>query len=79
MKTIILELPETKALILEKKAKEFGQSVSEFIASILDNLSDEADFDVTQDAIYNIKPSGNSGLSDLAKNHDHYLYGAKKK
>ena len=74
MTTVTLELPEEKAMFLEKKAEEFS-----VVAKLLDNLSGEEDFDVENDTFYTFKPIKGSGqgITDLAKNHDKYLYGEK--
>lgn len=80
MRTLILELPDEKVEVLEREARRCGKSVDEVVAELVGNLAaQDEDYDVTQDPIYNIKPSGESGLGDLATNHDHYLYGAKKR
>jgi len=77
MTTVTLELPEEKAIFLEKKAEEFGCSISDVMVQLLDNLSEEEDFDVENDAFYTFKPIRGSGqgITDLATNHDKYLYG----
>lgn len=79
MITVTLELPEEKAMFLEKKAEELGRSISDVVAKLLDNLAEEEDFDVENDAFYTFKPikASGQGITDLAKNHDKYLYGEK--
>ena len=79
MTTVTLELPEEKAMFLEKKAEELGRSIGDVVAKLLDNLFEEEDFDVENDAFYTFKPIKGSGqgITDLATNHDKYLYGEK--
>jgi len=79
MTTVTLELPEEKAMFLEKKAEEFRCSIGDLVAKLLDNLSEEEDFNVENDAFYTFKPIKGSGqgITDLAENHDKYLYGEK--
>lgn len=80
MRTLILELPDEKVEVLERTARWRCKSVNEVVTDLVSNLATDDDgYDVTQDPIYNIKPSGTSGVGDLSTNHDHYLYGAKKR
>ena len=79
MTTVTLELPEEKAMFLEKKAEELGRSIGDIVAKLIDNLAEEEDFDVENDVFYTFKPIKYSGqgITDLAENHDKYLYGEK--
>jgi len=79
MTTLILELPDEKAIFLERKAEEFGCSINDIMVQLLDNLSEEEDFDIGNYAFYTFKPIKGSGqgITDLATNHDKYLYGEK--
>ncbi|MBM3236450.1 hypothetical protein FJZ31_09145 [Candidatus Poribacteria bacterium] len=79
MTTVTSELPEEKEMFLEKKAEELGRSIGDIVAKPLDNLAEEEDFDVENDTFYTFKPIKGSGqgVTDLAKNHDKYLYGEK--
>ncbi len=81
MTTITLELPEEKSQFLEKKSKELGLSISQLVASFIDNLENEEDFNMKNDPFYTFEPIRGSGqgIKDLASNHDKYLYGEMSK
>jgi len=75
MSTLTLRLSKARLQSLEKNAKKFGKTVEEYILDLIEIMEKEK-FDVTQDAIYNIKARDSSAPVDLASNHDHYLYGS---
>jgi hypothetical protein len=78
MRTLTLELADEQALALEREAQRRGKSISEVVAELLSSLSDQDDYDVTQDPIFNIKAHETGAPPDLSQNVDHYLHGAKR-
>ncbi len=67
---------------IERKAKEESKSSAQFIReAVVEYLSkkEEKKIDWENDPIFKLAGIGQSGLGDLAKNHDAYLYGLKAK
>jgi hypothetical protein len=80
MRTLILELTEEQARVLERNAQQRGKSISEVVAEWVSSLSPDAEAnEVTRDPLYNIRAHDTAAPADLSRNADHYLYGAKKR
>lgn len=77
-------LPEDLHKTLQRVAKEEGDSMAEFVRKLLqEKLNGQKKFkngaEMFSKMLTNAKKSKGSGLKDLAKNHDYYLYGAGRK
>lgn len=64
-----------------KKARAESRSSAAIIREAVENYLGEKDkeIDWDNDPIFKLVGIMKSGLGDLSVNHDHYLYGAKKK
>jgi hypothetical protein len=76
-KSLIIEVKENVYGQLEAIAKKQGSkledAVTEAIKSYLERMSA-----YSNDPFFQIGKAGKSGLKDLAKAHDKYLYGSKE-
>jgi hypothetical protein len=73
METILtLKLSERKLAILKRKAKEYGKTLEDYLLDLIDR--EEEEIDIKKDSIYNIKGRDSNAPTDLASEHDKYLY-----
>jgi len=78
MSTLILELSDAQIQKLERLAQQRGTSIDALVREILDDLSAQSEYDITQDPLYNIKAHETEAPADLSQRADHYLYGARQ-
>ena len=82
MSTLILELSDAQLQKLERLAQQRGTSIDALIRAVLDTLAAQSEshdhYDMTQDALYNIRAHETGAPADLSQHADHYLYGAQK-
>ncbi len=85
MSTLTLQMPDEQMKELERIARGRGLSVQSLLTELIGTLAPIAvengasgGYDVTQDALFKIGAAGESGLGNLATEHDHYLYGTPK-
>jgi hypothetical protein len=78
MSTLILELSDAQIQKLERLAQQRGTSINALVREILDDLSAQSEYDITQDPLYNIKAHETEAPADLSQHADHYLYGARQ-
>jgi predicted DNA-binding protein len=74
--------PEDLYRKVARKAKEESKSSAQLIREAVTEYlvkKEIQDIDWESDPIFRLAGIGRSGLGDLAKNHDVYLYGAKAK
>ena len=78
MSTLILELSDVQIQKLERLAQQRGTSIDALVREVLDGLTAQSEYDITQDPLYNIKAHETEAPADLSQHADYYLYGARK-
>lgn len=71
--------PEKLYRDVRKRAKYESKSVAAVVREAVEKHLEEKEIDWDNDPIFKLVGIAKSGVTDLSVNHDHYLYGAKKK
>lgn len=71
--------PEKLYRDVRKRAKSESKSVAAVVREAVEKHLEEKEIDWDNDPIFKLVGIAKSGVTDLSVNHDHYLYGAKKK
>lgn len=67
-------LPKQTANFLKRKAEAERTSMAEIVRKILDKEIKKAQVNWAQSLLSLVKRAGKSGIGDLARKHDKYLY-----
>lgn len=71
--------PEKLYRDVKKRAKAESKSVAAIVREAVEKHLEEKKIDWDNDPIFKLVGIAKSGVTDFSVNHDHYLYGAKKK
>lgn len=71
--------PEKLYRDVKKRAKAESKSLAAVVREAVQKHMEEKKIDWENDPIFKLVGIAKSGVTDLSVNHDHYLYGAKKK
>lgn len=73
-----LDLYTKLAKRAKKESKSSAQIIREAVTQYIDK-EEEAEIDWDNDPIFKLAGIMSSGVGDLSVNHDHYLYGMRKR
>ena len=82
MAKLTIVIPDEHLEVLRRKALREGSSVDAFLLQHVDRLvleGTDEEMTMARDPIYALAPAFRSGLADIARQHDHYLYGTPRK